>query len=105
MMDYKELVEIFNQAVKETKEGIFGLPIKYKEYTFMFIRRNNTITYDMVNKIMEMIKINYEEIKEIMENNLNLGILEVWISEDGTKYGVYLFSNLIFGGEINVGDS
>jgi hypothetical protein len=68
----------------------------------MFIRRNNTITYDMVNKIMEMIKINYEEIKEIMENNLNLGILEVWISEDGTKYGVYLFGDLLFGGEINV---
>ena len=104
-MNYKEHIEMFNQSVKETKGGVFGFPIKYKEYTFMFIRRNNTITYDIVNKIMEMIKINYEEIKEIMENNLNLGILEVWISEDGTKYGVYLFSNLIFGGEINVGDS
>jgi hypothetical protein len=71
----------------------------------MFIRKNNEITEEIVNKVMEMIKINYEEIKDIMENNLNLGILEVWISEDGTKYGVYLFSDLLFGGEINVGDS
>jgi len=105
MMNYKEWIKMFNQSLKEMKEGIFGFPIIYKEYTFMFIRRNNKITYDMVNKIMEMIKINYEEIKNIMENNLNLGILEVWISEDGTKYGVYLFSDLLFGGEINVGNS
>ena len=91
--------------MKTNHLNIFGFPFKYKGYTFMFIRKNNEITEEIVNKIMEIIRINYEEIKEIMENNLNLGILEVWISEDGTKYGVYLFSDLLFGGEINVSDS
>jgi len=91
--------------MKTNHLNIFGFPLEYKGYTFMFIRKDNKITEEIVNKIMEMIKINYEEIKNIMENNLNLGILEVWISEDGTKYGVYLFSDLLFRGEINVGDS
>jgi len=83
------------------KKRVFGIPIKYKGHIVLFRRIGNEIPKEMIDMILRLIDINFEEIEKTFQSTYGIGSIEVDISEDGKNFIVHSFYNFFFEGDIN----